>query len=336
MESDVMAITKLDYCTPCDETIVKITEMGWITEVMYQSSKNEEARIRKIDRDHYEDLRTGEIKEFNHWEHRASSANSLRKTFRRLRNTVNANIINLDHIRFITLTYRQDDGEPMTNPQKLYKDFEVFNKRLKRYSEREGHGSYEYINIVEPQGSGAWHSHLLLFYEEKAPYLKNEIIREMWGQGWVTVRSLKNQFGKSVDNIGAYLTAYLGDLPVEDGLRLQMDISRFEAKSVEVEESGKKETKYYLKGARLFLYPTGMRIIRTSKGIKRPIESEGTYEEAKRKMSGSTLTFQTHLQIQTDNMMKIVSKRYYNSKTKGSQKIIGNNRVDLETGEVLE
>lgn len=338
-----MAVSKTDLIQISECEVVKMTEMGFVTELLYMSFRNDVPRIRKLDADHYIVLgpdgnQVGEVKEFTHWENRASSVNSLRKTFRTLRNTINANVTDVENVRFLTLTYRQEDGVPMTDTKRLYKDFVHFHKRFKRFCDKQNIPSPEYINVVEPQGSGAWHCHVLYFFQEKAPYLPNELIREMWGQGWVTVRALKNKLGKGCDNVGAYLTAYLGDLDLKSAVDAHIDITQFECKEVETMEEGERRSKYFLKGARLPLYPPGMNIFRCSWGVKRPVETVMDYPDAKEKVSASTLTFQSNLCIEMDGKKRYLSKRYYNSETPSSQEIQqdGRLRVDLKTGEVLE
>ena len=337
-----MAFDRLPSIPLGDYDRVKVTEMGNVVELLYMSFKNDLPRIRKLDKDHYIVInergeQVGEVREFNHFENRADSVNSLRQTFRKIRNTINANVINIDSVRFITLTYRQDSGEPMTDPKRLYKDFEHFMKRFSRYCEKQGIDRPEYINVVEPQGSGAWHCHVLYFWEKKSPYLPNDLIREMWGQGFVTVRSLRNQVGNACDNVGAYLTAYLGDLDLQSAVDARMDITKFEVKTVETESEGEKESKYFLKGARLYLYPPGMSIFRCSRGVKRPVETEGIYQAAKRKVSDATLTFQTNLRVGfEDGKTNTISKRYYNTTVKNRQGVSCGYRYSLETGEVLE
>lgn len=338
-----MALGKVEPRLIHNFEIVKVTEMGFVTELMYTSFHNDIPRIRKLDKDHYIVLgpdgnQVGEVKEFAHWENRASSVNSLRKTFRKLRNVINANVTNVDAVRFVTLTYRQDDGVPMTDPVRLYKDFEHFNKKLRRWCVREGHDRPEYINVVEPQGSGAWHCHVLFFWDKEAPYLPNQLIREMWGQGFVTVRALRNQLGEECTNVGAYLTAYLGDLDLLSAMDARMDITEYECKEVVTERGGERQSKYYLKGARLPLYPPGMSIYRCSRGVQRPVETQMDYSKAKEKVSASTLTFQSNLLIETDGKSKYLTKRYYNTAVSSSQEIQqdGRLRVDTSTGEVLE
>ena len=318
-----------------DNQKVKVTEMGNVIELMYMSFANSKVRIRKLDKDHYILVdeygnEIGDVKEFQHYESRADSVVNLRETFRRLRAIINANVIDIDLVRFVTLTYAQPDGEPMTDPERLYHDFERFFKRFRRWLEKQGYERPEYINVVEPQGSGAWHCHVLMFWDEKAPYLPNDKVREMWGQGFVTIKSLRNHIGKACDNVGAYLTAYLGDLDVESALNERMDITKF---TVKEGEKGKK----FLKGARLWLYPPGMSIYRCSRGVKRPVETKCSYEEAKRKVSAATLTFQSNLRVDcTGYKSNTISKRYYNTAIKSSQVVEDGFRIDSDTGEVLE
>lgn len=334
-----MAVEHISSFPIGDVDKVKVTEMGHVVEVLYLSFRNSKASIRKLDKDHYiiigpDGEQIGDVKEFNHFENRAASVNSLRQTFRALRNLINSNVTDVDNVRFITLTYRQDNGEPMTDSVRLLKDFERFNKKFRRYCEKQGLGRPEYINVVEPQGSGAWHCHVLFLWQEKAPYLPNALIREMWGQGFVTVRSLRDKLGRACDNVGAYLTAYLGDLDIESAVRERMDITHFEVKTVSDDEEG--EDKYFLKGARLYLYPPGMNIFRASRGVKRPIEEELLYNHAKEKVSAATLTFQTNMRVKCNGKSLTVSKRYYNTSITGRQGISEGMRYDLETGEVLE
>ena len=96
----------------------------------------------------------------------------------------------------------------MTDPKVLYKDFDKFMKKLKyKYK------SVDYINVVEPQGRGAWHCHILLrFNDYKKIYIPNKEISKMWGHGFVSVKAIK----KDIDNLGAYLSAYLGDVEIND------------------------------------------------------------------------------------------------------------------------
>jgi len=89
----------------------------------------------------------------------------------------------------------------------------------------------------------------------------------MWGNGTARVKAIKG----NADDLGYYLCAYLGDIEYNlKNLKLlkenNKDILDFKISEVEIE--GKK--KKFIKGGRLHLYPTGMRIYRKSKGIIEP------------------------------------------------------------------
>lgn len=333
-------IQKIPSFSCRDWNTVKVTEMGNVTEVLYMAFKNDIPRILKLDKDHYvvvgpDGNICGEVKEFNHFANRADSANSLRQTFRKLRNLINANCADVDRVRFVTLTYAQPDGQPMRDTQRLYHDFDLMRKRLARWCKKSGVVTPEYINVVEPQASGSWHCHVLYIWPDKAPYLPNELVAKMWGQGFVTVRALRDKLGRACDNVGAYLTAYLGDLAIDEALSVNMDITQFEVKEIDIEEGGK--SKYYLKGARLYLYPPGMQIYRCSRGVSRPVENFDTWGNAKEKVSAATLTFASHLRLGVkDGRVNVISKRYYNTAVEGRQGVIDGYRYDLDTGEVID
>ena len=111
------------------------------------------------------------------------------------------------------------------------------------------------MTFCEPQGNRSWHAHIIVVFNQKAPYMPNEHIAKLWGQGFVRVERIKDE----VDNIGAYLTAYLCDVDVDEFSKEfpNVDINKFaEIKEVDIEtEDGQKIKKRYVKGARLHYYP---------------------------------------------------------------------------------
>lgn len=261
---------KLPFKAICTETefwhenvTVKLTHFPDSVEVMYQKNRNKGGQfgITKLTKDTYKVNATGEIKEFVFGENRKDNIDSLRKTFKKIRNIINCNFHGGDNELMFTGTY----AENMTDTKRLYDDFRKFMQRLKyRY------GKVEYMSIVEPQARGAWHVHVLLkFIEVEKIYIPNEDISALWGQGFTTVRRIR----KDVDNLGAYLSAYLGDIEVTDDVdvsELIGDRRIVEYKTVEVEGQKKK----IIKGGRLHLYPSGMNIYRCSRGIKQPVIEE--------------------------------------------------------------
>lgn len=81
---------------------------------------------------------------------------------------------------------------------------------------------------------------LCFIFAGKAPYMENAVVSDCWKQGFVTVKRLDD-----VDNVGAYLTAYLGDMELSEASKADMAVSYSKGiKEVEYEdENGVKQTK---------------------------------------------------------------------------------------------
>ena len=252
--------------------------------------------ITKIDRYLYMLNETGEIREYQHTENRSQNVDNLRKTFRKIRYIINYNFNGGDNELAFTLTY----AENMTDSQRLYKDFKRFFMRLRRKYGMD----IDYFSVVEPQGRGAWHCHVLLrFNALDKVYIPNEEIAQMWGQGFVTVKAMR----KDVDNLGAYLSAYLGDIELTADNRKVIseccpgDTGQYEIKTVEIDGVEKR----FIKGGRLHLYPTGMNIYRKSRGIKIPDSSYMPYSEVKKIVGSATPNYSSVVCILDDENTEI-------------------------------
>lgn len=209
-----------------------------LSEIIKTEKANHICLIKKINDNEYIDLRTGELKQCNHIENRSQNINSIRLTMKKIRDLINTNIspLNKKQWLFITLTY----ADNMTNREKLYNDFKNFIKRFK-----EKYPTFNrYINVAEPQGRGAWHLHCFFGFIENAPYIAD--LQQLWLQGFVKIRQIGD-----IDNLGAYLSAYLCDVEFSvDNLRECCEKGMSEYKSVEkeIEEDGKKVKKKFIKG----------------------------------------------------------------------------------------
>ena len=184
--------------------MVSVKKMGNIYELVYSQKHNFKISTQLIDKDHYMIIDTGEVLECNHIQNRSESKAQVSQSLKRLRDYINTNVIDTKKCKWITLTYRQEDKKPMRDTIKLYRDFEKFMKRL-RY--KFSNYQIEYILACEPQASGSWHGHLILLFDTKAPYISNATIESLWQQGFTKTQKLND-----IDNVGAYLTAYLGDM----------------------------------------------------------------------------------------------------------------------------
>lgn len=271
-----MEVKSIDNYSVFGGSLVKYTKMGNITQVLSLAHKNNKCPIKKINREEYMCLETGEILQCNHIENRSQNINTIRYSIANLRNLINNNFVGGSNELWITLTF---GDKKVYNPNDLCPIFERFIKRL-RYNYKEF--KFDYIYVPEPHEKGDWHIHLLLKANNPL-YIENSKLNAIWKNGFVKVNRLKD-----IDNIGAYVSAYLID--IKDGQKTK-------------------------KGARLYLYPAGHQLYRFSKGIKKPVSEYITYAEAKEKISSDKLTYSTTLQITMDNDFKnTIHYEYYNSK----------------------
>lgn len=281
-----------------ENAVVRVTRMNHIVEVQHMEKMNRKNHIKKLNKDEYVEVATGEIREFKHSENRQDNYNSLRQTFKRLRYLVNNNFIGAANELHGVLTYEEN----MTDPKRLYKDFDKFIKRL-RYTYKDK-SSIDYLCVVEPQGRGAWHCHVLLrFNDLDKVYIENSELRKLWGFGFVTVKSLKD-----VDNIGAYLSAYLADVELTDESVKEVYEVGDELKVKEVQ--GKK----FIKGGRLHMYPPGMNLYRKSKGIVEPKREEMTFKDIKKIVGSAQPHYQKAITIQDNEFENTIQYLQYNMK----------------------
>lgn len=295
-------IEKVEEQIISDSAIVTVTEMAHIIEVQHMKKVNKRAHIKKIDKEHYVDLSTGEMRKFELSEVRAQNINSLRQTFKKMRYLINNNFIGNRNELFVTLTYR---GELQTNDSvTVSKDFDRFMKRFKRK-----YGDVDYIRVLEPHASGNWHLHVLLRLNDfEVAYVSNEDMSKLWKNGFVNVQSVRN-----VDNVGAYLTAYLADVSVDE-LEETGVIPDVNEGIVLKELHG--EGKRYVKGGRLSFYPTGLNVYTRSKGIVAPERKEMSYADAKKIARHGTPHYKKSISIadESSDYQNTITYEQYNLK----------------------
>lgn len=206
--------------------------------------------VRRIDKDRYLVIKTGEIKEYSN-SNIYKQNEALRRTFTRLMGLIRNNFTSESQNQlFITLTYEEN----MTDKVRLYNDFKIFMKTLRRkYKDHK----LEYIAVAEPQGRGAWHFHVMLKTDKPVLYIDNKEMERLWSHGMTDTERLKS------DDVGTYYVAYFTDIIESDN------------KPIKRNEMSKKRQK----GERLKYYPKGFNFYRASRGIKKPQEIEMTYDE---------------------------------------------------------
>ena len=282
--------------------IVTVTQMNHIVEIQYMEKMNTQSNIKKINKDEYVDLKTGEIKEFNHFETRKDSYNSLRQTFKKLKYLVNNNFDGKKNELWVTFTYR---GAEQTNDmKKVSRDYDNFRGRLERRFKKTT--TVDMLKILEPHASGNWHLHVLMrFNDVKSIYIHASEMAELWSHGFATVKSLKQ-----VDNIGAYISAYLSDLELTDQT---FPVALQEDREIAVKEVDGQEKKF-IKGGRLHLYPPGANIYSKSKGILYPERKKTTYKKAKKIVGSVKPHFKTTKYIEKEDFENAITYEQYNLK----------------------
>lgn len=292
------------------EDLVSIKTMGHIYEICYLQKHNNKITTRLIDKDHYMILNSGEIKNCKHIDNRAESKFQVGQSLKRLRDYINTNVVEPNNCKWITLTYKKN----MTDTKQVYIDFKRFMTRFKR---RFNDYKIEYIVACEPQSRGAWHMHLIIIFDKLAPFIPNATIETLWEQGFTKTTRLEN-----IDNIGAYLTAYLGDMEyneenVSELKKQGLELSKMTLKQVsEIEGIKLNEPKSFIKGGRLYMYPPNFNLYRISRGIKKPKKEYGSYHVVKEKVGLGLPTYSKGISISdTDNSFtnKIIYE-YYNTK----------------------
>ena len=251
-----MNVRKVDEYAPHPKFFSKLTYMGNVTELTAMQKRAYGAPTVRIDKDHYKDLRSGCIHEYAHGETRADNADSVRRTLATVRALINCNVTVPQNCRWLTFTY----AENMTDTKRLHRDWCVFWKKFQRWCKANSIAVPEYISVVEPQGRGAWHLHVFFVWQETAPFLdNNKVIAPMWGNGFTKTKAVSN-----CDNVGAYFSAYLGDMPLDEFQDLAPDeqATTFVINEKPVTDpDGQTVTKKIVKGGRLKLYPPGMNIV---------------------------------------------------------------------------
>ena len=181
--ADMVEMRRIDAFIQNDDYVTG-TDVGEIIELQYLSHKNTSAPIKKISKDQYVDLQTGEIKDFAYSENRGQSLDSLRKTFKKLGYLVNNNFSGKKNELWTTLTY----ADNVQDLKKVSPDFDKFIKRLKYFMANEygevreiaykkkgknkkyklnvkNKSKFEFVKVLEPQGRGAWHVHMLVLLQ---------------------------------------------------------------------------------------------------------------------------------------------------------------------------
>lgn len=173
---------------------------------------------------------------------------------------IRCNATEKSYCKWLTLTY----ADAMTDHEKVYEDGKMFLRRLQRYLNSQtyfsaGQKSFKRITVAEPQGEkhdNSWHLHILLIFEDVAPFLSNDTITGLWGYGMTDTHKVYD-----LDGLVLNFKVYLSNVEYIKGDE-NYDV---------VDKVVNGESKQFIKGGRLKYYPTGMPLFSVSRGMRRPV-----------------------------------------------------------------
>ncbi len=222
------------------------------------------SQYRKISKKGYVNLETGEYIESKARASPIDIEKRFKKSCHELRRIINLNFIGSCSEKFLTLTY----SSVMRDYRQVNLDFKKFWGRF-RYS----YPSCEYIRIIEPQGNGSYHLHVLIKrMDRKKLFVPMDKIKQMWEHGGAWIENLP-----FVDNFGAYFCPkFLRDSPPTHN-----------------------DSKIYEKADRIVFYPEHFRLYSRSRGIQKPVPVTMTYGNLK-KIVGETLPCYSHTTVIRD------------------------------------
>ena len=291
---------------------VKLKTAGNTSVVQFTAGNNKTCTVRNLSKDTYLDTRTGEVKKKKKSESRYQSPKSVRKSINRLMDLIRCNATDPAKCKWITVTYEN----VMTDGKQAFLDAKLFLRKLKRYLAKQieissGQQSFNYITIAEPQGEShgnSWHLHILLIFEDIAPFIENDTITELWSHGITFTHKVFDG-----DGLALYFKVCLSDIEYEDDNAEDEDKDNTD-KPATVEKLVDGVTKQFIKGERLKYYPRGMNLYSSSRGMKKPVVEELTNKEAMARVGDAKLVYRETYSIGADKKGNLVDKRYYKKK----------------------
>lgn len=143
-----------------------------------------------------------------------SRERSLKRAKRDLRRLINANHGQYGKeftSKFLTLTFKEN----VQDIKQANYEFQKFIKRLnyKLYGTKKA--NLKYTTVIEFQKRGAIHYHTIIY---NMPFTKQKIIEKIWGNGFIKINKIDD-----VDNVGAYVSEYLGQAEKGQGHDIEDD-----------------------------------------------------------------------------------------------------------------
>ena len=143
-----------------------------------------------------------------------SRERSLKRAKANLRRIINSNVGQYGKeftAKFLTLTFKDN----VKDLDKANYEFKKFIQRLNYYCFGVKKNNLKYTCVVEFQKRGAIHYHVIIY---NMPYLKANDIANVWGNGFIKINKIDD-----IDNVGAYVSEYLGQAEKGQGHDIEDD-----------------------------------------------------------------------------------------------------------------
>lgn len=263
-------MNNIEKTTISDDDMVTVTKMGTIAEVKKGNiTPNHKPIIKKIDKHHYIDLETGELKEFKERRNskgsnsdcnrrsRKDNPKSLSTTGRNHKEIIISNFKDTDHTMYITLLF----DEVITDFNEAYDYMKNFIKSVRRNFCKNNY--VKYVNLTEKHYNGSIHFHALLYWDKPYPKEFANNLKKHWKKG----DSLHKPIRCNQDIL--FLAAYFVN-------GFTADKGNFEKNDIATNN----DEKWAIKNARLEDYPAYSRVIKHSIGMEKGIKFEMPHGEA--------------------------------------------------------
>lgn len=143
--------------------------------------------------------RKADFKSEDYQDHRLQVLKRAKTDLRRLINSNHGQYGELMTSKFMTLTFTEN----IQDLTAANYEFKKFIKRLNYLAFNTKKSLLKYNCVIEFQKRGAIHYHLIIY---NMPFIKQKDLLELWGVGGVHIKKIDD-----VNNVGAYVSEYLGD-----------------------------------------------------------------------------------------------------------------------------
>ncbi|MGN0443880.1 MAG: hypothetical protein ACI4F5_04605 [Acutalibacteraceae bacterium] len=253
-----------DFVIDDTENVI-VSVMNTITEIKKTNIKNSsKPKVKRIDKKHYVDTETGEVKEYNGYydpngdKSRKNNPQSLSNTRRLSKQIIITNFIDKEHTQYFTLKYY--DKEFRLDKSK--KDIKNFIRSIRKKFKTEGY-KINYVRLNQTHFDGSFHFHILLYWNQEYPDYSVDIIKDLWKYGECYFKPIKHN--EDILFIAAY---FVDGLTAEQGEKRKSDIAK------------SNDEKGAIKQARLEDIPAYSRIISHSNEMKKAVISTMSYKDA--------------------------------------------------------